>query len=140
MKRVLIVEGHRLFRQVLGIVLRHNTDLQETVEAGSLAEVRRTLGDPSHKPDIAVVDLELPDGEGFELIGELRARAPDVPVLGVTLRQDADRRERGLRAGAEEVLTMTASPKEIVDTAKRLIVGDRYPYPRGRSDTDKCAG
>ncbi len=121
MKRVLIVDRHRLFRQVLGIVLKHNTGLKDTVEAGSRAEAHGALGNPNRKPDLAVVDLELPNGEGFELIGELRTRAPEVPVLAIALRRDADRREQGLRAGADEVLAMAASPKEIVDMAKQLV-------------------
>lgn len=80
------------------------------------------MGNSNHSPDLAVVDdLELPDGEGFELISELRTRAPDVPVLAITLRRDADRREQTLRAGAEEVLPMDTSPKEIVDVVQQLV-------------------
>jgi len=121
MKRVLLVEKHDLFRQMLGLVLKWNTDLKETVEANSLAEARRILGNSNHKPDLAVVDLDLANGDGFELISELRTSAPDVPVLAITLRRDADLRERALQAGAGEVLTMAASPKEIVDLAKQLV-------------------
>jgi CheY-like chemotaxis protein len=42
-------------------------------------------------------------------------------VLAITLRGDAERRERALRAGAEEVLTMAAAPKEIVEVVKQLV-------------------
>jgi DNA-binding NarL/FixJ family response regulator len=121
MKWVLLVDQHSLFRQILSLVLKWNTDLEETIEANSLAEARRTLGNSSHKPDLAIVDLDLTDGDGFELIRELRESAPEVPVLAITLRRDADRRERALRAGAGEVLTMAAAPKEIVEVAKRLV-------------------
>ena len=44
-----------------------------------------------------------------------------LPVLAITLRGDVDQRNRALRAGAREVLTMAVSPKEIVDAAKRLV-------------------
>ena len=121
MKRVLLVEKHDLFRQVLGLVLKRNTDLKETVQANSLAETRRILGDSNHKVHLAVVDLDLANGGGFELIRELRTSAPDVPVLAITLRRDAVRRERALRVGAGEVLTMAASSREIVDVAKQLV-------------------
>ncbi len=120
-KRVLLVEKDKLFRQVLALVLKWNTDLKESFEADSLANARRTLNNVGHKPDLAVVDLDLANAEGFELIRELRTSAPEVPVLAITLRQEADRRERALRAGAEEVLPMAASPKQIVDVAKRLL-------------------
>ena len=121
MKRVLLVEKHGLFRQVLGMVLKWHTDLKESVEANSLAEVRRVLDNSNHKPDLAVVNLDLANGDGFELIRELRMSAPDVPVLSITLRQDVDQRGRALGAGAAEVLTMAASPKEIVDVANQLL-------------------
>jgi DNA-binding NarL/FixJ family response regulator len=120
-KRVLFVEQHTLFRQILGLVLTWNTDLKETIEANSLAETRQIMSDSNHNPDLAIIDLDLGNEDGFELIRELRLSAPEVPVLAITLSRDADRRERALRAGAEEVLTMAASPKEIVDAAKRLV-------------------
>jgi DNA-binding NarL/FixJ family response regulator len=121
MKRVLLVDQHSLFRKILGLVLKWNTNLNETIEANSLADARRTLGNSNHKPHLAIVDLDLADGDGFELIRELRMSAPEVPVLAITLRGDAERRERALRAGAEEVLTMAAAPKEIVEVVKQLV-------------------
>jgi two-component system invasion response regulator UvrY len=121
MKRVLLVEKDNVFRQVLALVLKWNTDLKESVEASSLSDVRRTLCNSDHKLDLAVVDLDGDNADGFELIEELRKSAPEVPVLAITLRPDAQRRERALRAGAAEVLTMAAPPKEIVGAAKRLV-------------------
>ena len=121
MKRVLFVDQHTLFRQILGMVLKWNTDLKESVEATSLAEVRRVLDNSNHKPDLAVVNLDLANADVFELIEELRMSAPDVPVLAITLRQDVEQRVRALGAGAGEVLTMAAYPKEIVEVAKQLL-------------------
>ncbi len=121
MKRVLFVDDDNLFRQSLALVLKWNTDLKETIEADSLAEAHRTLGNSNHKPNLAVVDLDLANADGFELVRELRTSAPGVPVLAITLRQDVGRRERAMRVGAAEVLTMSASPKEIVDVAKQLL-------------------
>ena len=122
MKRVLLVDKHNLFRRVLALVLKWNTDLKETLEADSLAEVRRVLDNSNHTPHLALVDLDLANGDGFELIQELQMSAPDVPVLAITLARDTDQRERALQAGAAEVLTMAASPKQIVDVAKQLVV------------------
>jgi two-component system response regulator DesR len=121
MKRVLLVDKYNLFRQVLALVLKWNTDLKQSVEAESGAQARRVLDNSSHKPDLAIVDLDLANGDGFKLIEELRMAAPDVAVLAITLRPDAERRERALRAGAAEVLTMAAPPQQIVEVAKRLV-------------------
>ena len=121
-KRVLLVNEDDLFRQLLALVLERSTPLKESVQASSLTATRRVLSNSEHKPDLVIVDLDLTNGGGFELlIGELRMMVPDVPVIGITLKDDAQRRKRALRAGADEVLTMAAPPEEIVGVAKRLI-------------------
>ena len=121
-KRVLLVEEDDLFRQILALVLERSTLLKESVQASSLTAIRQLLSNSDDKPDLAIVDLDLANGGGFELlIRELRAMVPDVPVIGITLKDDAERREGALRAGADEVLAMTAPPEEIVEAANRLI-------------------
>jgi DNA-binding NarL/FixJ family response regulator len=121
MKRVLLVDKNNVYRRVLALVLKWNTELKESAEADSLSQARRILGNSNHPPDLAIVNLDAATADGFELVEELRMSAPEVPVLAITLRQDVDQRDRALRAGAREVLTMAVSPKEIVDAAKRLV-------------------
>ena len=121
MKRVLLVDKNKVYRQVLALVLKWNTELKESAEADSLTQARRVLGNSKGKPDLAIVNLDTANSDGFELMKELRMTAPEVPVLAITLGRDVDQRDRALRAGAGEVLTMDVSPKEIVDTAKRLV-------------------
>jgi DNA-binding NarL/FixJ family response regulator len=121
-KRVLLVDEDNLFRQILALVLERSTLLKESVQACSLTATRQVLSNSDHKPDLAIVDLDLTNGGRFDLlIGELRTMVPDVPVIGITLKDDAERRERALGAGADEVLTMAAPPREIVEAANRLI-------------------
>jgi DNA-binding NarL/FixJ family response regulator len=121
MKRVLLVDNNKVYRQVLALVLKWNTELKESAEADSLTQARRVLGNSKGKPDLAIVNLDTANADGFELMKELRMTAPEVPVLALTLRRDVDQRDRALRAGAGEVLPMDVSSKEIVDTAKRLV-------------------
>jgi len=121
MKRALLVEDHNLFREVLMVVLEEETNIKGTVQAGSLAEARQVLRDLSGEIDLVIIDLDLPDGDGISLIGNIREAETDVPVLAITLRADLERRERALRAGAREVLSMAASSKVIVAVARRLV-------------------
>jgi DNA-binding NarL/FixJ family response regulator len=121
MKRVLFVDKNKVYRRLLALVLKWNTELKESAEADSLTEARRVLGNSERQPDLAIVNLDAANADGFELVKELRMSAPEVPVLAFTLRRDVERRDRALRAGAEEVLPMAASSKEIVDAAKRLV-------------------
>ena len=122
MKRVLIVDDHDLFRQVLAVVLGQHTDLKESVQVESLAEARRVLGALAGKIDLAIVDLDIPDGNGTELIKELRVEEPDVPVLALTDGRSFQLRARALQAGADQVLS-TATPGENIVRAAELLVG-----------------
>ena|SRR3712207_1389958 len=122
MKRVLIVDDHDLFRQVLAVVLGQYTDLRESVQVESLADARRVWGGPNGKIDLAIVDLDMPDGDGTELIKELRAARPDLPVLAFTVGRSVELRARALQAGANQVLS-TATPGEKIIRAVELLVG-----------------
>jgi two-component system, OmpR family, response regulator len=121
MKRVLLVDKNEVYRRLLALVFKWNTELKESAEADSLAEARRVLGNSESKPDLAIVNLGAANADGFDLVKKLRMSAPEVPVLAITLTRDVERRDRALRAGAREVLPMAASSKEIVDVATRLV-------------------
>ena len=120
-KRVLLVDDHDLFREVLATVLQQNTHLKENVQAKSLAEARRLLSDLDGNIDLAIVDVDLSNEDGTEIIRELRE--VDVPVLALTLGQSLEGRARAVRAGSAEVLSTAASGEEIVRAAKRLVGG-----------------
>jgi DNA-binding NarL/FixJ family response regulator len=121
MKRLLVVDDHDLFRQVLTVVLEEHTDLKQNVQASSLYEARLFLGDLNGEVSLAIVDLDLPEGEGTELIEDLRAL--DIPVLALTADRSLERRPRALRVRADEVLCTATSGEEILDTVNRLIGG-----------------
>jgi DNA-binding NarL/FixJ family response regulator len=119
-KRVLLVDDHNLFREVLTILCEQHTGLGDNVQAGSLAEARRVLSDyASNDFALAVVDLDLQDEGGMELIGKLYRAG--IPVLALTTSRDSERlaRESGPEWG--EVLTTAASSDEILDAVRRIV-------------------
>jgi DNA-binding NarL/FixJ family response regulator len=119
-KRVLLVDDHNLFRDVLTILCEQHTGLGNNVQVGSLAEARRVVGDHnSNDFALAVVDLDLADAGGMELIGELRRAG--IPVLALTTSRDSERlaRESGPEWG--EVLTTAASCDELLDAVRRIM-------------------
>lgn len=121
MKSVLLVDDHNLFRQVLALTLKDRTDFKENVQAGSVAEARQVLADLDGRVDLAIVDLDLPEGDATELIHKLHEL--DVPVLAFTDVQSAalEKRTRALQAGANEVLSLASSDEKIVGVVNRLI-------------------
>src|SRR5215216_6346151 len=118
--RIMLVEDHLSFRQSLAFLLSREPDLEVVAQAGSLAEARELL---DTRLDVAVLDLNLPDGDGRELIGELhRANVGiSVLVLSVTIRPGL--LEEVLQAGADAVLHKVASPATIVEEIRRLAGG-----------------
>lgn len=123
MSQALVVEDLRLFREVLAVMLEEQTDLKKTIQTESLAEARKVWERLCGDIDLAIVDLNLTNGDGISLIENLREAAPDVPVLALTSAQSLEQRAQALQAGANEVITMDSSSDQIIDAAKRLLSG-----------------
>ncbi len=120
MERVLLIEGHALFRQGLALLLKWQLDL-ESVEAGSLAEGRRVLSDLKCMADLAIIALDLPDGDGSELIEQLHKTKPDVPVMAFTANQNLVQSVRAQKAGADTVLAKKVPVEQIVSTVEQIV-------------------
>jgi DNA-binding NarL/FixJ family response regulator len=119
-KRVLLVEDHTLFRESLALLLEWRLGL-ESIEAGSLAEGRRALSTVRGAADFAIIDLDLPDGDGSELIERLHESEPEVPILAFTADRSLPKRARALEAGADEVLAKMAPVEQIIGAAQQLV-------------------
>ena len=115
--RVMLVEDDAAFRQSLAAFLSQEPDLEVVAQAGSLAEARQMLNTPL---DVAVLDLSLPDGDGRELIGELRQRNAGISVLVLSVTIRPGHLEEVMKAGADAVLHKVASPTTIVEEVRRL--------------------
>ena len=123
--RVMLVEDHAAFRQALAFLLSGEPDLEVVAEAGSLTEARQALrgGALEGDLDVAVVDVGLPDGDGRDLIGELRLRDADVSVLILSATVEGAGLEEATRAGADAVLEKVEAPQAIAHEIRRLAAG-----------------
>ena len=130
-KRVLIVHDHDLFREALALILEW-TDGFKNVQARSLAEARRRLLELESEVDLAIVDFDVLDEDGVNLIAQLRRADPKIPVLALTRRRGSGVRDWALKAGADQVLTATASGEQITDAIRRLV-GASAPLPLPRA-------
>src|SRR5215208_3277132 len=115
--RVMLVEDHAAFRQSLAALLSQEPDIVVVAQAGSLAQVRQMLDTAL---DVAVLDLALPDGDGRELIGELRRRNAGISILVLSVMLGPSHLDEVLNAGADAVLHKVASPTTIVEEVRRL--------------------
>jgi DNA-binding NarL/FixJ family response regulator len=116
--RVMLVEDHPDFRRLMEGLLGGQTDINVVAQAGSLAEARKHAA--VVRCDVAVLDLSLPDGNGVNLIADLRRENPDMAVLILSATLDPASIDRAAEEGADEVMDKLAPLDEILDTVRRL--------------------
>ena len=126
--RILLVEDHASFRQALAFMFEGEEEFVVGGEAGSLAEARALLRKVPDGVDVAVVDLALPDGDGYGLIEELSSR-PGVVTLVLSASLEPARFARAVEAGASGVLHKSAAIGDIVDAVRRLRAGETLLSP-----------
>jgi DNA-binding NarL/FixJ family response regulator len=116
MERIVLVEDNLLFRESLALLLQWRTGLS-SVHAGSLTEARGILDDTSQKLACVVVDLDLPEGEGIEVLKQLSG----LPVVALSSSLDPERQAEAIGLGRDQVLGTTGSVEKIVAVVERLI-------------------
>jgi RNA polymerase sigma factor (sigma-70 family) len=134
--KVLLVEDHAVFRQALALAFSLEPDLTVVAEAGSLAEGRQRLDGV----DVAVLDLDLPDGSGAALIPELHAvnRGAEALVLTASVRQlDL---ARAVEAGAAGLVHKSTPLHGIVTAVRRAAAGESLVTRRELIDLVHMAG
>ena len=138
--RLLIVDDHRSFRESIAFMLDRQDDLHVVGQAGSLAEARRILDAARERIDVAMIDLDLPDGNGIDFIAGLRARQPDIIVLVLTGSDSAADRAYAVEAGAAAVLHKSADVREIAEGIRRLRRGESLTPPHELVELMRVAG
>jgi DNA-binding NarL/FixJ family response regulator len=116
--RVMIVEDHADFRDLMEILLGRQPDIELLAQAGSLVEARAQAA--RFELDVAVLDLGLPDGSGADLIADLRQASPRVRVLVLSASLDPAGIEKARGAGADEILDKLTPVDEVLATVRRL--------------------
>ena len=126
--RVLIVEDDRHIRRFIAINL-NRAGFRTTEAADGREAVQRFMEDP---PLVVLLDVMLPDTDGYELCGKLRAIEPDLAVVFLTaLGQDADR-IKGLELGADDYIVKPFHPLELVARVRNLARRTSRPDPSSK--------
>jgi DNA-binding NarL/FixJ family response regulator len=125
--RILIVDDHPLVREGLIGLLAAQNDFVVCGEASGIAEARRIVA--AMKPDVAIVDLTLNDGNGMDLIKELKAKFSGIKVLVVSMHEESLFAERVLRAGAVGYVSKQEASRTIVQAVRTILAGKLYLSP-----------
>ena len=119
MNRILLVEDDRALQESLSECLR--AENFEILKASTIKEAQAALRD---SPILIVLDWMLPDGQGIELLRELRASSNQIPVILLTARTDLVDKVLGLELGANDYMTKPFEPRELI---ARIRVQLRQP-------------
>lgn len=121
---VLIVDDHPIVRQGLRQLINREDDLQVCGEAGDVKEARDAL--KNLKPDVVILDLSLKDSDGLELIKDIRGRDQALPVLVLSMHDEAIYAERLLGAGANGYIMKQAAADQLLSAVRRVLTGGVY--------------
>ncbi len=127
--RILLIEDHASFRQALAFMFEREEEFAVVGQAGTLAEAREFLNGSADATDVAVCDLALPDGDGFDLIEELAAKGSRITTLVLSASLEPARFARAVEAGASGVLHKAVAIGDIVDAVRRLNAGEALLSP-----------
>ena len=125
--RIILVDDHTLFRKGLAELLEQSGSIEVTAFTGNPDEVAMLL--KAHRPDVLILDLNIPGTDGITLMQQLRGLGFDLPVLILTLSEAEDDLARALRAGANGYLLKSMEPDEVVDAILRAQRGETVVAP-----------
>jgi DNA-binding NarL/FixJ family response regulator len=122
--RILIVDDHPLLRQGLIGLISTQADFEVCGEASGVAEARRMA--VAVRPNVAIIDLTLKDGNGIELIKEFKEQYPEMKLLVVSMHEESLFAERALRAGASGYVSKQEAIRTIVQAVRTVLSGKLY--------------
>ena len=120
---VLLVDDHDLIRQGLRRAFERDGDFEVAGEAASLADARRLLG--LLNPDVVILDVRLPDGNGLEACRKVRADNAEIGIVILTMYAGDDQLFEALEAGASAFVPKNAPSEDVVAAARHAASSPR---------------
>jgi DNA-binding NarL/FixJ family response regulator len=123
--RVIIVDDHDTFREPLAFMLEQEPDLTVVALPRSLSEAREVLESEELAVDVAIVDLQLPDGSGAKFIRDLRSSQPRAMALVLSALSDRAQLAGAVEAGAAGIMHKSAPTSDLVEAVRRLAANEQ---------------
>jgi DNA-binding NarL/FixJ family response regulator len=121
---ILLVDDHPIVRQGLASLLEQEVDLRVCGEADdsdhALKQVRNL------KPDIAIIDVSLKESNGLELVKQIKAEFPDLPMLVLSMHDEQMYGPRSLKAGARGYIMKQEAPIQLIGAIRKILDGEIY--------------
>jgi two-component system response regulator DevR len=125
--RVFLVDDHELVRRGLRDLLEADGDIEICGEAESAEQALSRI--PPTRPDVAILDIRLPDGNGVEVCRDIRSQHPEISCLILTSFSDDDALLQAIMAGAAGYLLKQIRGNDLVDAVRRVAAGQSLLDP-----------
>lgn len=123
-RRVLIVDDHPIVRQGLRRMIEPEPDLVVCGEVQTEREARAAIR--ALVPDVVIVDISLAQGDGLELVRDVHAQYPELPMLVLSMHDELIYAERMLAAGASGYIMKQAASDQLLLALRQVLSGGRY--------------
>ncbi len=127
MVRVFLLDDHDIVRRGLAHLFETQADIELVGEAGTAEEALSRI--PPTRPDVALLDVRLPDGDGVEVCREIRSRYPEIRCLMLTSFADDEALFDAIMAGASGYLLKQVKSDEIVEAVRLVAKGESLLDP-----------
>jgi DNA-binding NarL/FixJ family response regulator len=125
--RVFLLDDHEVVRRGVRELLEAESDLEVVGEAGTAQEAYERI--PAATPDVAILDVRLPDGDGVEVCREIRSNHPEVACLMLTSFADDEALFSAILAGASGYVLKQVRGTDLVDAVRRVGRGESLLDP-----------
>jgi DNA-binding NarL/FixJ family response regulator len=122
--RVLLVDDHPIIRQGLGLLIDREDDLSVCGEADGAHTAFHAI--ETLRPDIVVLDISLNGPDGLEVVKEIRTKTASLPVLILSMHDEAIYAERAMRAGANGYIMKQEATEKVLIAIRRILQGEVY--------------
>jgi DNA-binding NarL/FixJ family response regulator len=128
--RVLIADDHGIVRSGLRLLLERQPDIEVVAEAADGAEARElAIGE---RPDLAILDVKMPKLTGLQATREIKAQAPEVAILILSMHDDERYIAEALKAGASGYVVKTQADTDLVAAIRAIERGEPFPAPEAQ--------
>jgi len=126
--RIVLADDHAVVRRGLELLLDAEPDFEVVASVGDVdAALRTTRG---HKPDVLVLDLNMPGGSSLDAIPQIRASSPETQIAVLTMQDEPAFARQALGAGALAYVLKEAADDELVTAVRRAAAGETYLNPQ----------
>jgi len=121
---VMLVDDHSIVRAGLRRIIEETEDIEVITEASNGREAIRLAH--QHPPDIAIIDISMPDLDGLEVTGRLLTDYPRLPILILTMYEEAQYAIKAIEVGAKGYITKKSAPEQLVAAIRKVFDGQLY--------------